>query len=390
MIELPTLYSKTADGSINQWRVYSDAGYVFTEHGSLGGKQVQRKVKCKPTNVGRSNQRDENQQAQFEAQAAWAKKQDEGYFVSIEQAKVSEVLLPMLAQKLNKKHLRYPLSCQRKYNGLRAMAFVAEAGVRLISRANQEWDISHIAADVRRLGHPGDIFDGEIYVHGVPLQTLNSLVKNTKKAERLALRYHVYDMPRAEGKGDVWENRWVELGRRYDDYLRLYETQTSSTAGDPVVRLVETKTLTSEYEIQMFETQSILEGYEGLILRLHGDGYAFNARPKSLMKWKNFHDEEFVVVDMRSLDYEVNGKKATICDVCFCQNNQTDAVFKVKPRGSIEQMEEYWKHKDRYIGERLVVRFLERSVDGIPQGNPVGIAFRLPEDISIQDVSPWS
>jgi hypothetical protein len=146
----------------------------------------------------------------------------------------------------------------------------------------------------------------------------------------------------------------------------------------------------TEEEVCAKEKEAIINGYEGLILRLHGDGYAFGlARPKSLMKWKRFTDEEFEVIDMRSLDYSCNNTTVTICDVCFCKNNLTDATFKAKPRGSVEQMREYWVNKEAYIGKRGVVRFLERSDDGIPQGNPVLVAFRLDEDTDGKDASMW-
>jgi hypothetical protein len=52
---------------------------------------------------------------------------------------------------------------------------------------------------------------------------------------------------------------------------------------------------------------------------------------------------------------------------------------------------EYWTNRGSYIGQKLVVRFLERSIDGIPQGNPVGIAVRLPEDTPEADsTTAWS
>jgi hypothetical protein len=49
-------------------------------------------------------------------------------------------------------------------------------------------------------------------------------------------------------------------------------------------------------------------------------------------------------------------------------------------RGTIEQQVTYWNDRDFYIGRRLTVRYFERSDDGIPQGNPVGLLFRVEED----------
>lgn len=395
MIELPTLYAKTAKGGIDQWTVSSDGPFVIMTHGALGGKQVVHKTPAEPTNVGRANQRNAEEQARFEAQSAWNKKRDQGYFCSVDEAKTAEVLLPMLAQKFKPKNLRFPVSCQPKYDGLRCMAIIGNDGeVSLMSRGGKEWTVPHIEAELKLLGQPGDIFDGELYIHGVPLQTLNSLVKNEAKDARLALQYFMYDMPKTRGCGThPWEIRWAALCGRYLDFrnVAIASGATTFDLSNPL-RLAETRVLNREDEIKAFEREAILGGYEGLILRLHGDEYAFGlARPKSLMKWKTFQDAEFEVVDMRSMEYNVNGRQATICDVCFCRNDLTDATFKVKPRGSVDQLAEYWKKKDHYIGRRLIVRFLTRSIDKIPQGNPIGLAFRLDDDsVGDLDDNPWS
>jgi len=379
MIELPTLYAKNIKGDIEQWRVTTDGACVITEHGKVGGKQVTHRVLASPTNVGRSNERDAVAQAEFEAQAAWTKKKDQGYFDSVADAKAVQVLLPMLAQKFKPKNARFPLSAQRKLNGLRCMAIVrADGSVELRSRGGKEWDIEHVAQSVRVIGKPGDIFDGEIYLHGVSLQQLNSLVKNTARPERSALQYHLYDMPRTSGQPELpWEERWLQLQQRFQPGLAL--------------ELVETRVLHSEDSVKAFERESVLGGYEGLILRLHGEGYQFAGRPKSLMKWKSFSDGEFVVVDMRSRVHAVNEVRETICDVCVVRNDITDDTFEVVPRGTVEQKAEYWKNRDYYMGRYLVVRYLERSDKGIPQGNPVGVAFRLEEDAPPpDDADIWS
>lgn len=378
-IELPTLYQKNAKGVIEQWRVWSDGPHVFSEHGKLGGKQILHKTLAAATNVGRANQRSPEQQAEFEARAAWTKKQDrEGYFATIEDAKTNQVLLPMLAQKFNPKKIHFPATASTKLNGLRLLASVKNGNVTLRSRTGVVWDIPHIEECVKVFAGTDDMMlDGEVYIHGASLQNLNGLVKNTARPERQALQYHLYDLPLFGGHSEKWETRWEMLNGLFHEYEGKVRNET--------IQLVTQTIVNSEDELKAFEKQAILAGYEGVILRFHGEPYGFNQRPKSMMKIKNFQDSEFEVLSMRSRVHSVNGADTTICDICVCRNNLNDETFEVVPRGSVEQKAIYWRDREQYIGRRLIVRFLERSDDGIPQGNTVGLAFRLDEDASGDD-----
>lgn len=396
-LELPPLYIRDKTGDIVQWRVFAEGDLVITEHGKLKGKKAENKTRCKPTNEGRANARNAEQQARFEAQSAWDKKVKEGYNTDLDTARSALVLLPMLAHpfrqekngKIKERKLTFPAFAQRKYNGLRCLAFVNyENMVTLMSRQGTVWDspgLNHIRAAILRLGKPGDIFDGELYVHGVPLQTLNSWIKR-EQAETARLKYVLYDMPSAQGQKDgVWEDRWAELNRRINADIQGVREQFGLVAPDPFracshpLQLAETRLVRDLAEIESFQhTATMDEGYEGLIIRLGGRRYEFNDRSDGLLKFKTFQDAEFVVVDVLSREYQ---GETIIVDKFVCRNDRSDATFEVVPRGTIEQRKSWWSTRDTLIGQPLVVRFLERSIAGIPQGNPVGIAFRIPEDM---------
>jgi len=393
-LELPTLYSKNAKEKTIQWTVHTESDVVVMSHGVLGGKMNVTRTRSKPTNVGRSNQRLGPEQALFEAQAAWTKKKDEGYFETIDEAQNVTVYLPMLAHPIVKKtrkkgvivetrrEFSYPCHVQRKLNGLRCLARTKS----LLSRQGTVWNIPHIAKHVEMfLSGDNEMLDGEVYIHGVPLQQLNSLIKDNRP-ESAALTYPVYDFPIICGDECLpWRDRWEMLIRRYSEY----ELKCRDYKVTPVIKLVETFLVHSEAEIKVLEAQAIAEGYEGLILRSLVGLYRWNTRCDNLLKWKQFTDDEFKVIDMLSRTMIKDGREFEICDKCVCQNNTTDATFKVVPVGSNEQKEEYWKNRDAYIGRRLVVRFLERSMDGIPQGNPVGVAFRSEDDMPNEEPDMW-
>jgi len=390
----PTLYAKGAKNTeILQWRTWSEGPVVFFEYGKMGGKLQHSSYAAKPTNEGRANYRNPAQQAAFESHSAWEKKVKEGYYPDVEEAKNSQLILPMLAHRFDKQghKLKFPASLQFKLNGLRCLARCDENGVRLISRGNETWNIPHIQAACEQALKPGDMIDGEIYIHGVSLQKINSLAKKNRP-ESLALQFHLYDMPQWNGESGEWIDRADALCRFYLERIQCREAQARGlsathasglfTAGSPIV-LAETHTVASLDDAHRLELRAINEGYEGVILRNRAGGYRYNYRSYDVFKLKNFMDEEFFIVDMTSRDYVNPATQAVtkIVDTVIVRNNLNESTFSVVPRGSIEMKADYIKNKDRYLGSKLIVRFLERSDDGVPQGNPVGMGFRIDEDI---------
>lgn len=397
--EFPPLYIRDKKGDIVQWRVFAEGDLVITEHGKLTGKKTENKTRCKPTNTGRANARDAEAQARFEAQAAWEKKTKEGYSPDLETARSALILLPMLAHpfrqekngKVKERKISFPAFAQRKYNGLRCLAFVElDKSVRLMSRQGTLWDspgLQHIRDAVATIGRPGDIFDGELYVHGVPLQTLNSWIKR-EQSDTARLEYVMYDMPSAIGQKDgVWEDRWEELQRRFRETGKVSTVATINQIINALT-LAETRLVRDLAEVEAFQLYATMtEGYEGLIIRLGGRRYEFNDRSDGLLKFKTFKDSEFKVIDVLSREYQGS---LVIVDKFVCQNDVNDKTFEVVPIGSMEKRARWWTERQTLIGQSLVVRYLERSIDLLPVPNPVGVAFRLPEDLPTEESSMYS
>lgn len=392
MIELPVLYTKRADGGINQWTVSTKGDVVIMSYGKLGGKMTETRTRALPTNLGRANQRLGPEQACFEARAAWQQKRDTGYFETITDAETETVFLPMLAhgcfiERKRKdgvekilRDIEYPCSAQRKLNGLRCLATYD----RLISRENETWNVPHVSAEVRKLIKPGEFLDGEIYIHGMPLQEINSLVKNYRAPESLALEYHLYDSP--DNRGTCWAQRNTRLRETYREYVRSSESSFSQT-----IRLEQSFEIKSFEELQALERIVVeVEGYEGLIVRQNDRPYRFNTRCDSILKWKRYHDQEFEIVDVLGRELIKPSGSLQICDKFVCRNNTSDATFEVVPKGTEAQRAEYLRDKEGFVGKRLTVRYFERSKDGIPQGNPVGLGVRLEEDMPSEENEEWA
>ena len=347
------LFQKTKTGAINQWRIYTIDNIIYTEYGQVGGKlQTTCGLECIATNVGRANERNPIQQAEFEAEAQIKQQLRLKYSESIDDA-MEVRIQPMLANDGKKAKLSFPVDVQRKYDGLRCLSIFEDGVRKLRSRGNKPYSIPHIEKELAKIIPEGVMTDGELYIHGMSLQQINSLVKRDQ-IESLKLEYHVYDSP---GEG-TWKDRRAKL-----EALKFNDT----------IKFVETFTVNSVEEIVALHDQFIQEGYEGAIIRLHTGLYEFGKRSRSLLKWKNFSDAEFEIVGM-----SVGTGKMSECPIFLCKNDLNDITFNVVPLGTMEARKEMLQHDS--VGKLLTVKFIGRTEDGIPKF-ATGKTIRINEDI---------
>jgi hypothetical protein len=117
---LPTLFSRTSTGAIQTWLIETEGDKYRTVFGQLNGAiQTTNWTVCHPTNEGRANARNGEEQAVFEAKALWKKKKDSGCFEDIKDIDTSLFTEPMLAKKYEdySSELSYPVYCQPKLDG---------------------------------------------------------------------------------------------------------------------------------------------------------------------------------------------------------------------------------------------------------------------------------
>jgi len=352
-MESKILYQRTKTNAINQWRVYTIGNKLFTEFGQVGGKlQTTCGQECIATNVGRSNERNPIQQAEFEAEAMIKNQLRLKYSLTIDDAMETRVQ-PMLANDGKKVQLKFPVDVQRKYDGLRCMRVSKDGKNKLMSRGNKIYDVKHIKEELSKMFPDNVMTDGELYIHGVSLQTINSWVKR-EQIDTYKIEYHIYDMP---GSG-TWKER-----REYLKNIKF----------NGCVKFVETFTVNSIEEIIRLHDQFIQEGYEGAIIRLHDGIYEFGKRSRSLLKWKNFEDKEFKIVGIKS-----GTGKMSECPIFACKNDINDKIFDVVPLGTMEERKILFTESN--IGKMMTVKFIGRTEDGIPKF-AVGKVIRSYEDM---------
>jgi DNA ligase 1 len=386
MNSFPVLYGESSHGKRKLWSVAveerasgaaSTVGVIIVKHGYEDGKQqVNERVVSVGKNIGKKNETTPVQQAISEAQALWNKKKDAKYAEATataaaggagagpaahsdeeDTAPASDVPLPMLAHDYNKrgKSIVFPCYTQRKLDGVRCFAI---SGKGLFSRNGKAFPhLEHIRAEIDSLP-AGTILDGELYSDDLSFQEIVGLVKKEtlKPADAANMKkifLFVYDSLRPGTNTE--RNAWLSTLFASHKFATLRPLVSDECAG-----LEDVKRLHAQY---------VEEGYEGLMLRNKSGQYKVGHRSTDLQKYKEFIDDEFVIVGYKEGDGVEKG-----CVLWRCVT-VSGLEFDCRPRGSREDRITLYANGARAIGKKLTVRFQEWTNDGRPRF-PVGLAIR--------------
>lgn len=359
-MKLPTLFKAAKAGENVQWSIETNATSYIETYGRVGGKMQVHEHKAEPTNVGRANERNQKEQAEFEAKAKWQLKLDKGY--REDQGEVDDVpLLPMLASKFKdrKGKFSYPVYLQPKLDGNRC---IAKPDGSLISRGGKTYNVPHISKQIKALNLKYPI-DGELYIHGESLQNIISYVKKDHgDGTTQKLNFVVYDV--------------VIPGKAFPDRLKYILENVPKKFElemEGKVAHLTTTTVNSEKAVLEQEAYLVKNGYEGAIVRTMDLMYESNHRSNNLMKVKSFQDDEFEVVGFKKAD---NGKVIWTC----LTKGKDKASFDCYHKCTLAAGQELFKNAKSYVGKKLTVKYFKILISGKPEF-PVGICFRNKEDL---------
>lgn len=367
-MEKVTLYGKSKSGKTKQWsvlvdKVHSNCAVIEIEHGYVDGKkQIDARYIMEGKNIGKKNETTPYEQAVFESKSLINKKIDDNYAYSISDIPKNSdgMFLPMLAHSYDKhsKKIKFPCWTQPKLDGVRMLSKVfakkENGSVSIWSRKGKEMiTLSKIEKELNLILKEGESLDGEIYVHGWDFQRIVSAVKKERDDTNL-LEYHVYDSPH---ETKTFEERFINS----DLKERISETNS--------IKFVSTVKAFSSEELTLFEDNHISKGYEGLMARNINSVYKFKNRSYDLQKVKRFEDEEFIIIGGK----EGTGREKGL--VIFRCLNESGLPFDVRPKGSVDERSEMFKHLSDYIGKKLTIKFQGRTSDNIPRF-PVGMRIR--------------
>lgn len=356
------LYAHARNGKLKWWsiRVEKPATIVITHATGEDAKPIETRETIKSgKNLGRANETSPWEQACLEAQSRWLKKQDKGYTIGKPlEATVSTNALglprPMLATPLTsiKKPLPEYVYVQPKLDGHRCMAALKGGEIKLWSRGGKYiTTLEHLHAPLKRIfdGRENMVLDGELYIHGMKLQDIGSLIKRQQPCTS-DIEYAVFDVYFPTLPHLQFDERWERLDL-YFRYIRcgVYQLPTHSVAAT---------------NLTVFCNDYRAQGYEGAIARLPDGLYEPGMRVPQVIKIKEFLDAEFEVRNVFRSDRDV-----VMLDC---------GGFDVTAPGTHAQKEKIFKSRKKYIGKLITVQFAHWTKDKKP-AQPVALRFR--EDI---------
>lgn len=382
--KFPTLYSLTKTGKVQMWTIYvlnsEDAPTIRRVSGQENGKkQTYVSTIIKGKNIGKKNETTPFHQAIFDAFSMWTKQHDKGYTeVRPNPNKVRESIgalddayRPMLAHPYSKhkKKLKSPCALSYKLDGIRAVARVTDGVVRLFSRNNKEFlHMNHIRDAIMDLvGYSGVVLDGELYTHELPFTEISSICRQkTKRKDDSMMEYWVFDI--------------VDPNKTYKQRLEQLKTMFGESTPS-CLRLVGAEELqeVTDESIRKYHNKYVANGFEGLIARNWDGLYLVNHRSHDLLKYKDFQDEEFEIID--AVCSRGGTEDGAICWICVTPDKDK---FSVRPRGSMESRRRMWaefeSNPEKFVGQMLTVRFQDktegRDSNGPVPRFPVGIEIR--------------
>ena len=293
-------------------------------------------------NIGRSNETTPEQQAIFEINSTFKTQKDKGYF-ELGQEPVRDNILPMLAYPLGDKihTIDFPLTVQPKFDGVRCLT----NGSKMWSRRGKDFD-GKIIAHLLGVKCGDYIVDGELILpEGYPLQDTVSACKKYRELSSQLL-YRIYDV--------VCED--LCYTERYEICKKIV-----NDTNNPQVVLAPAHTVEGHDEIYPLHETFVKEGWEGTMIRLHGQGYKVGQRTNQLLKLKDFLEEEFKVVNV------IDGKGKFEGAAIFLCETKEGKIFETSPVGTMEYRRDLFANRESLIGTYWTVRFQAYTKDKIPQ-----------------------
>lgn len=255
----------------------------------------------------------------------------------------------------------------RKIDGVRCSFYWDGEQIRSASRGGKDYDYStHHFRDNEKLiayfqEHPDVVLDGELYKHGKSLQQISGAARMEKNAYDMDwLEYYIYDvmvpeLPFSE-RLDILKELTSELNLSFEPERKWEEGELQMQ----IVPQVLVKGDNKVKQLWKLHDEYVAEGWEGCVARDASKSYGFGSRTNSMIKFKNYQSEEFLIV---GYELGLRGNE----DMVFICITSDGKQFKAKPHGDKLQKDWYVENfGSECLNHYANVKFFYYSDEGTP------------------------
>lgn len=301
-------------------------------------------------NIGKKNETNILQQSLIIGRSYYLKKVNAGFSLELNDRGQNHYPFCMALGDFDKhyKKISYPVIIQPKLDGVRAIISLKD--MKMISRRHKIINgFDFIIDEFKTFKSYENIFvDGELYVHGIPLQEISGIVRTEDLDKKMMLKYHIFDIFNTDDPEMILSERLkiIEKFKHFDHSEIVKSTKCKN-----------------EDEINELMKVYVKDNYEGIVYKNINRPYEFNfdkeKRSMYNLKRKSVFDSEFKVIDY---DLDKNDH------VIFILETDDGNTFKSVPMWTLEKRKAFTKKtfiKD-YLNKMATVRYDDLSIDKIP------------------------
>jgi DNA ligase 1 len=367
-----TLYSIDNKGKTRVWTIQVENGkYRFITGLEEGKLTTSKWTIAEEKNKGKKNHRNQTQQATFEGLAHITKQMKKGYGIDRKIATTNKgtIFKPMLAKKYSdlkskvlKEVSRGGYVSQIKADGIRCVI----DSDRAFSRENNDFSsVPHLDPLKKIAKKYNCLFDGELYNHAY-FNDFGSISGMTRTQNKQAeLQYWIFDCIFKDEPNLTYTQRMKKLQGMKEIQKEFGDTSFTDITNYPKnkrhIVIVPYDEVKSEKSIDSLYYDNYLEnGFEGQMLKK--DVPYENKRTPSLLKRKEFTDDEFVIMD--AIEGKGN-RSGTAGKLVF--RLPSGKTFHADIMGSMDYRKKLLKNINKLKGKKATVKFFHYTVDGVPR-----------------------
>lgn len=298
----------------------------------------------------------------------------------------NNLVKPMKAKPFEFNRMQYPAIAQPKLNGVRcsvhysqaenkerSLFFVPKSIVKLISREGIIYNVPNIENELLSLFEKGIldtniVYDGEIYLPGIPVATIAGAAKNIKNDINDNLLFIIFDicddvLPQ-DARTAYIESVYIDkftLALNDDYYERVINNRSTFTnKGNPYIYVLISEIIRTDAAFTDFAMKCIDFKFEGGIIRDMNALYQFGAKRYNMMKLKKPSFTECIILDVIPL------RKDSSQGMFLLKNDINDDTFECSINTTFEMRRTILLTKSVWIGKKVTVRFFERTKNDTP------------------------